>query len=169
MNTKMENTGQENIIEVGQTVEGRITRIEDEAIFIDVGGDRDAFVPRKDFEQLGAGELEALSVGASTDVYIRHVPRKSGDVIASLTRAGEIAAPESETAPEGGKEVGSVKWFNDSKGYGFITRDRGGDVFVHFRELAGDGFRSLSEGQRVEFEVGEGTKGPQALNVSIIG
>jgi CspA family cold shock protein len=62
-------------------------------------------------------------------------------------------------------EKGSVKWFNDSKGYGFIARDGGQDVFVHHSAILADGFRSLSEGDRVEFEVTEGPKGLQAKNV----
>ena len=63
------------------------------------------------------------------------------------------------------KEKGRVKWFNDAKGFGFIARDDGPDVFVHFSAIQGDGFRSLSENQEVEFEVVEGAKGPQAQNV----
>ena len=60
---------------------------------------------------------------------------------------------------------GTVKWFNDSKGFGFIQREDGPDVFVHFSAIAGSGFRSLQEGQEVEFEVTQGPKGPQAANV----
>ena len=61
---------------------------------------------------------------------------------------------------------GTVKWFNDQKGFGFITQDNGGpDVFVHFSAISGQGFKSLSEGQAVEFEVAQGPKGPQANNV----
>jgi CspA family cold shock protein len=63
-------------------------------------------------------------------------------------------------------EKGTVKWFNDSKGYGFITRANGPDVFVHYTAIAGEGFRSLREGQSVEFEVTQGPKGPQAANVT---
>jgi CspA family cold shock protein len=66
------------------------------------------------------------------------------------------------------KEQGTVKWFNGSKGYGFIERDTGEDVFVHYSAIAGDGFRSLDEGQRVEFNVTEGEKGPQAEDVVAI-
>ena len=62
-------------------------------------------------------------------------------------------------------EKGSVKWFNDSKGYGFIARDGGQDVFVHHSAIMADGFRSLNEGDRVEFEVTDGPKGLQAKNV----
>ena len=61
--------------------------------------------------------------------------------------------------------VGRVKWFNDAKGYGFIEQDENDDVFVHFSAIQGDGFRSLTEGQEVEFEVEDGPKGLQAANV----
>lgn len=62
-------------------------------------------------------------------------------------------------------EQGTVKWFNDAKGYGFIARDSGGDVFVHQSALQSSGFRSLQEGQRVQFNVTKGPKGLQAENV----
>ncbi len=62
--------------------------------------------------------------------------------------------------------TGKVKWFNDAKGYGFIERPDGDDVFVHYTAIQGTGFRSLSEGQMVEFEVVEGPKGKQAANVT---
>jgi CspA family cold shock protein len=60
---------------------------------------------------------------------------------------------------------GRVKWFNASKGYGFISREDGSDVFVHFSAIQGDGFKTLDEGQEVEFEIIDGKKGPQAANV----
>jgi len=60
---------------------------------------------------------------------------------------------------------GKVKWFNEKKGYGFIEREEGGDVFVHFSAIKGDGFKTLAEGQTVEFEIIQGDKGPQAANV----
>lgn len=63
------------------------------------------------------------------------------------------------------REIGVVKWFNASKGYGFIQREGGEDVFVHFRAIRGDGYRSLNEGQRVEFTVKRGPKGLQAEDV----
>ena len=67
------------------------------------------------------------------------------------------------------KTTGTVKWFNDEKGFGFIAQDDGGpDVFAHFRQIVGEGFRSLKEGQRVEFEVTQGQKGPQAENITPI-
>jgi CspA family cold shock protein len=60
---------------------------------------------------------------------------------------------------------GTVKWFNDSKGYGFISQEDGKDVFVHHQAIQADGFRTLAEGDRVQFEVVQGPKGPQAANV----
>ena len=60
---------------------------------------------------------------------------------------------------------GTVKWFNDQKGFGFISRESGADVFVHHKEIQGDGFKSLSEGQEVEFDVVDGPKGESAVNV----
>jgi CspA family cold shock protein len=64
--------------------------------------------------------------------------------------------------------VGSVKWFNSEKGYGFIERDGGGqDVFVHYSAIQSEGFRNLEEGQRVEFDITDGQKGPQASNVRL--
>jgi CspA family cold shock protein len=61
--------------------------------------------------------------------------------------------------------TGTVKWFNPDKGYGFITREDGPDVFVHFSAIQGEGYRNLDENQKVEFDVTEGPKGPQAANV----
>ena len=65
--------------------------------------------------------------------------------------------------------TGTVKWFNEEKGFGFITQENGGkDVFVHFRSIVSDGFKTLKEGQQVQFNVEEGQKGPQAANVTVI-
>jgi CspA family cold shock protein len=77
-------------------------------------------------------------------------------------------------APEQGKDstmriTGKVKWFNNAKGYGFIERDGGSDVFVHYSAIQGNGFRTLEEGQAVEFEIVDGPKGPQAGNVNKAG
>jgi CspA family cold shock protein len=63
---------------------------------------------------------------------------------------------------------GTVKWFNDKKGFGFLSREDGTDVFVHHTSIQGDGFKTLSEGQQVEFEVQDGPKGPQAVNVKAL-
>ena len=66
-------------------------------------------------------------------------------------------------------ETGSVKWFNDEKGFGFIARENGDDVFVHFSAINSDGRKTLIEGQQVSFEVVDGQKGPQAGNVTVVG
>jgi CspA family cold shock protein len=79
----------------------------------------------------------------------------------------------SNTLPLGGKNImseriiGTVKWFNGGKGYGFISREGGEDVFVHFSAIQGDGYRNLEEGQRVEFNIEQGAKGLQAVNVTL--
>lgn len=65
-------------------------------------------------------------------------------------------------------KTGTVKWFDSAKGFGFITSDEGNDVFVHFSAILSDGFKTLEEGQKVSFEVVEGTRGPQAANVEVI-
>lgn len=66
------------------------------------------------------------------------------------------------------RENGTVKWFNASKGYGFIERSQGGDVFVHFSSIQSDGYKTLEKGQAVEFSVGDGPKGPQAQEVKVV-
>ena len=66
------------------------------------------------------------------------------------------------------REQGIVKWFNDSKGFGFIQRNSGEDIFVHFRAIQGDGYRSLQDGQKVEFIVVEGQKGLQAEEITVV-
>ena len=64
--------------------------------------------------------------------------------------------------------TGTVKWFNNEKGFGFIEREDGDDVFVHYSEIEGGGFKSLDEGQKVEFEITQGKKGPQASSVRLV-
>jgi CspA family cold shock protein len=66
------------------------------------------------------------------------------------------------------RETGTVKWFNSSKGFGFIQREQGDDVFVHFSSIRGEGFKSLSDGAKVEFTVTQGQKGPQAEDVVVL-
>ena len=85
---------------------------------------------------------------------------------ASMSFEGQDTGYE-EPAEDDNREVGTVKWFNVSKGFGFITRDNGDDVFVHFRNIRGRGHRSLAEGQTVRFNVRESDKGLQAEDVSV--
>ena len=66
------------------------------------------------------------------------------------------------------RETGTVKWFNRDKGYGFIARDRGGDVFVHYSDISDTGYRTLEENDRVEFTVEQGDKGPRAKDVTVL-
>ena len=94
-------------------------------------------------------------------------------MIAALIVATMIATIRVSPAGEGevsrdGRESGTVKWFNGTKGYGFITRDSGDDVFVHYRSIRGKGHRSLVEGQAVFFHVSDGDKGLQADDVSVV-
>ena len=82
-----------------------------------------------------------------------------------------LAAPDTANSKQDRERMritGKVKWFNNAKGYGFIEREGGSDVFVHYSAITGDGFRSLEEGQAVEFEIVDGPKGPQAGNVTKI-
>jgi len=98
---------------------------------------------------------------------------KPGDAItADVVVQDEKAWLENvSVVPQAGKvqETGTVKWFNDAKGYGFISRQSGEDVFVHFSAVQSNGFRSLQEGQQVSFDVVKGPKGLQAENVKIVG
>ncbi len=61
---------------------------------------------------------------------------------------------------------GTIKWFNEKKGFGFIQQDNGPDIFVHYSSIIGDGFKTLAEGQRVQFDIEDGSKGPKAINVT---
>jgi CspA family cold shock protein len=88
-----------------------------------------------------------------------------------LTGEGQVSRRRFGAAPLQGRKstmriTGKVKWFNNAKGYGFIEREGGSDVFVHFSAVQGNGFRTLEEGQAVEFEIVDGPKGPQAGNVT---
>lgn len=77
-----------------------------------------------------------------------------------------MSAPSSGTVE---RISGTVKWFNGAKGYGFIAREEGGDVFVHYSAIRGEGFRNLEEGQHVEFSVEHDSKGPRASDVAVVG
>lgn len=91
-------------------------------------------------------------------------PQRSGTASPHRSRSRPEAAP----IPIGEREQGAVKWFNASKGFGFISRDSGGDVFVHFRSIRGTGHRALREAQRVEFNIADGDKGLQAIEVEVL-
>ncbi|PIE42799.1 MAG: cold-shock protein [Gammaproteobacteria bacterium] len=88
-------------------------------------------------------------------------------MVQSLNLPVSMVADDYDDANDG-RELGTVKWFNVSKGFGFITRSNGEDIFVHFRSIRGRGHRSLKQGQAVKFDVSEGEKGLQADNVSIV-
>src|SRR4051812_38260606 len=91
--------------------------------------------------------------------------RPAGEGVRSVSRRRPSAAPlQGRTSTM--RITGKVKWFNNAKGYGFIEREGGSDVFVHFSAVQGNGFRTLEEGQAVEFEIVDGPKGPQAGNVT---
>jgi len=94
-----------------------------------------------------------------------------GYVVFLFYAAGRICTPSRVFEKTRGVEEmaeGTVKWFNDAKGFGFIEQDNGPDVFVHFSQIQGDGFKSLAEGDRVSFDVSDGAKGPQSSNVQRI-
>jgi CspA family cold shock protein len=86
----------------------------------------------------------------------------------SKSRGGSVPGPSFVVARRNGLAQGTVKWFSNEKGYGFIEREGGEDVFVHFSAIAGEGYKSLTEGQQVEFDVVQGDKGLQAANVQAI-
>jgi CspA family cold shock protein len=90
------------------------------------------------------------------------------DQVIATSPGPQAAAQEQAEVIEGERETGTVKWFNESKGFGFIERDRGGDVFVHHSDVRASGFRVLDQGQRVEFAVRQGTKGLRAAEVIIL-
>ena len=83
-------------------------------------------------------------------------------------RAGVTRILERQTESSTAMTTGTVKFFNSEKGYGFISREDGDDVFVHYSNIEGSGYRSLEEGQRVEFDVGPGRKGDEAQNVRVV-
>ena len=90
----------------------------------------------------------------------------SGFVLCPMALHGTVPPGYTGTQRSEKMAEGTVKWFNDSKGFGFIEQDGGPDVFVHFSAITSEGFKSLAEGERVTFDVVEGGKGPQAANVA---
>ncbi len=92
----------------------------------------------------------------------------AASIVATMIATIRISAAGEGEVSRDGRESGTVKWFNGTKGYGFITRDSGDDVFVHYRSIRGKGHRSLVEGQAVFFHVSDGDKGLQADDVSVV-
>ena len=90
--------------------------------------------------------------------------------INSFTRFAEstLTSNNSSSSSSSSRITGQVKWFDSGKGFGFITRDSGEDIFVHFTAIRGSGYRSLEEGQKVEFSIGQGSKGPAAQDVAVV-
>ncbi len=109
--------------------------------------------------------IAAIIILLALSLSTQNAPRKTHPVQKSTKKASSPAA-----APKmaGDRETGTVKWFDTNKGYGFITRSSGGDIFVHFRSIKGSGYRSLHEGQSVDFLVTQGDKGPQAEDIHVI-
>ncbi len=107
-----------------------------------------------------AGIIILLALPLTTQTNTQNSPRKK------ISKEKTRPAATSEIA--GDRETGTVKWFDTNKGYGFITRTAGGDIFVHFRSIKGSGYRSLHEGQSVDFLVTQGDKGPQAEDIHVI-
>jgi cold shock protein len=99
---------------------------------------------------------------------VARVVRVPGTVAAAIARRGCVTDAPSSVEGAGFLATGSVKWFNSEKGYGFIAREGEPDVFVHFSAIQGDGYRTLEEGQNVEFDVGPGRKGEEAQNVRLV-
>ena len=112
-----------------------------------------------------ATDNNTLMISGITLDQIAMFASSSGTLFHVLANLDTLFSPAPEFIDTSGRETGSVKWFNVSKGFGFITRDSGGDVFVHYRSIRGEGHRTLSEGQRVEFIVADKDKGLQAEDV----
>jgi CspA family cold shock protein len=96
-------------------------------------------------------------------------PYESGCFLYAMTGCTFLLTKIHERCEMSERVTGTVKWFNGSKGYGFIEREGGADVFVHFSAIQGEGFRNLEEGQNVEFNIEQGQKGLQATNVTVLG
>src|ERR1700693_2129944 len=107
-----------------------------------------------------------LAFVALVNLWIRSEGRFKLAALVSWRRSRSTNSSKSNEGNKSMREQGTVKWFNAAKGFGFIQRQSGEDVFVHFSAIQGDGYKSLNEGQAVEFEVTKGPKGLQASNVS---
>lgn len=118
-------------------------------------------------------ELPALLLSSFSAVIImllaQSIKIESISKFFASRKAAKAASKKARKAKsDPNRESGTVKWFDSNKGYGFITRSMGEDIFVHFRSIKGNGYRSLNEGQAVEFLVTQGSKGPQAEDIQIV-
>ena len=116
--------------------------------------------------------LTTENLSTNEGIFILAALIFAANIISALVSSNALSEKstnnqEKSTKSDKNRESGTVKWFNTSKGFGFITRDNGDDVFVHFRSIRGQGHRTLFEGQRVEFNITEGDKGLQAEDVAI--
>lgn len=109
--------------------------------------------------------LACLATAALAQLGSQPAPKRKSS---PRRRSGNNSSRANSSVSNAARELGNVKWFNASKGFGFITRDSGDDVFVHFRSIRGEGHRVLKDGQRVEFSVSQGDKGLQADDVAAV-
>jgi len=109
--------------------------------------------------------LPLLGAFCIATVITALLPSQSAAAPTKSSSSGRTTTAKAASIPEGGREFGKVKWFNVSKGFGFITKDDGEEIFVHFRSIRGEGRRGLRDGQSVSFVVAQSDKGPQAEDV----